>query len=208
MSYIVIVNPAILSATGSGMALSGVLTATVLVCSTMSILMGLFARLPFGVAPGMGLRGFSYTVTDTHVLYVADPVTDGAFELWSAPIDGSAPPVRISQALTPNHEVQTDLYVVSDGLRMLYRADVSVEVGTSVYSGMLNERGTYESDVTVTRTGPEEFLIISSAAATERDKDHIRKNLPDGAIAALVDVTPAYAVFGVMGRTLAIYYPP
>ena len=64
---------------------------------------------------------------------------------------------------------------------------------------MLNERGTYESDVTVTRTGPEEFLIISSAATTERDKDHIRKNLPDGAGATLVDVTSAYAVFGVMG---------
>jgi len=63
MSYIVIVNPAILSATGSGMALSGVLTATVLVCSTMSILMGLFARLPFGVAPGMGLNAFfTYTI--------------------------------------------------------------------------------------------------------------------------------------------------
>jgi heterotetrameric sarcosine oxidase gamma subunit len=64
---------------------------------------------------------------------------------------------------------------------------------------MLNERGTYESDVTVTRTGPEEFLIVSSAATTERDKDHIRKNLPHGANATLVDVTSAYAVFGVMG---------
>src|SRR5882724_27206 len=84
-------------------------------------------------------------------------------------------------------------------LQWLCTADVGVEVGTSVYTGMLNERGTYESDVTVTRTGPEEFLIISSAATTERDKDHIRRNLPDGAGAALVDVTSAYAVFGVMG---------
>ncbi|MDT7760612.1 MAG: hypothetical protein QOC63_32, partial [Mycobacterium sp.] len=84
-------------------------------------------------------------------------------------------------------------------LQWLCTADVGVEVGRSVYTGMLNERGTYESDVTVTRTGPEEFLIISSAASTERDKDHIGKNLPGGAGAALVDVTSAYAVFGVMG---------
>ncbi len=69
----------------------------------------------------------------------------------------------------------------------------------TVYTGMLNARGTYESDVTVTRTGAHEFLIVSSAATTERDKDHIRKNMPAGAQAELVDVTSSMAVFGVMG---------
>jgi len=83
-------------------------------------------------------------------------------------------------------------------LQWLCAADVAVPVGRSVYTGMLNERGTYESDVTVTRTGAAEFLIVSSAATTERDKDHIRSNLR-GANASLVDVTSAYAVFGVMG---------
>jgi heterotetrameric sarcosine oxidase gamma subunit len=84
-------------------------------------------------------------------------------------------------------------------LQWLCTADVGVPVGRSVYTGMLNQRGTYESDVTVTRTAAEEFLIVSSAATTERDKDHIRANLPQGADAALVDVTSAYGVFGVMG---------
>jgi 4-methylaminobutanoate oxidase (formaldehyde-forming) len=84
-------------------------------------------------------------------------------------------------------------------LQWLCTADVDVPVGRSVYTGMLNQRGTYESDVTVTRTGAEEFLIVSSAATTERDKDHIRKNLPTGADASLVDVTSSFAVFGVMG---------
>ena len=84
-------------------------------------------------------------------------------------------------------------------LQWLCTADMAVEVGTTVYSGMLNERGTYESDVTVTRTAADEFLIVSSAATTERDKDHIRKNLPVGNHAQLVDVTSALAVFGVMG---------
>lgn len=83
-------------------------------------------------------------------------------------------------------------------LQWLCTADVAVPVGRSVYTGMLNERGTYESDVTVTRTGAAEFLIVSSAATTERDKDHIRSNLR-GVNASLVDVTSAYAVFGVMG---------
>ena len=63
MSYIVFVNPTILSTPGTGMPFGGVLTATVLVCSTMTLLMGLYARLPFGVAPGMGLNAFfTYTI--------------------------------------------------------------------------------------------------------------------------------------------------
>jgi AGZA family xanthine/uracil permease-like MFS transporter len=63
MAYIVIVNPSILSSPGTGMPFSGALTATVLVCVTMTLLMGLYARLPFGVAPGMGLNAFfTYTI--------------------------------------------------------------------------------------------------------------------------------------------------
>jgi heterotetrameric sarcosine oxidase gamma subunit len=84
-------------------------------------------------------------------------------------------------------------------LQWLCTADVAVEIGKAVYTGMLNERGTYESDVTVTRTGSDEFFIVSSAATTERDKDHIRRSMPAGARASLVDVTSASAVLGVMG---------
>jgi AGZA family xanthine/uracil permease-like MFS transporter len=63
MAYIVVVNPSILSTQGTGMPFTGVLTATVLVCFTMTLLMGLYARLPFGVAPGMGLNAFfTYTI--------------------------------------------------------------------------------------------------------------------------------------------------
>ena len=64
MAYIVVVNPQIMSAGGkTGMAFSGVLTATVLVCFLMTLLMGLYARLPFAVAPGMGINAFfTYTI--------------------------------------------------------------------------------------------------------------------------------------------------
>ncbi len=36
---------------------------------------------------------------------------------------------------------------------------------------MLNARGTYEADVTVTRTAADEFLVVSSSATTVRDLD-------------------------------------
>ena len=61
-AYIVVVNPAILS-DGTGMPFDGVLTATVLLCALLTILMGVYARLPFVVAPGMGLNAFfAYTI--------------------------------------------------------------------------------------------------------------------------------------------------
>jgi AGZA family xanthine/uracil permease-like MFS transporter len=63
MSYIVVANPAILSTPGTAIPFSGALTATVLVCFTMTLLMGVYAGLPFGVAPGMGLNAFfAYTL--------------------------------------------------------------------------------------------------------------------------------------------------
>lgn len=57
MSYIIVVNPQILSA-GTEMPHSGILTATILVCAISSILMGLYGNLPYGLAPGMGINAF------------------------------------------------------------------------------------------------------------------------------------------------------
>jgi adenine/guanine/hypoxanthine permease len=70
MAYIVVVNPSILSTPGTGMSFSGTLTATVLICFTMTLLMGLYAKLPFAVAPGMGLNAFfTFTIILTHQIW-------------------------------------------------------------------------------------------------------------------------------------------
>lgn len=58
MAYIVVVNPGILATPGTGITFSGALTATVLVAFSMTLLMGLYAKLPFAVAPGMGINAF------------------------------------------------------------------------------------------------------------------------------------------------------
>lgn len=58
--YIIIVNPAILSETG--MPFAAVVTSTVLVCAFGSIMMGVYAKNPIIIAPGMGLNAFfTYT---------------------------------------------------------------------------------------------------------------------------------------------------
>lgn len=70
MAYIVVVNPTILSTPGTGMAFSGVLTATVLVCFVCTLLMGVYAKLPFAVAPGMGLNAFfAFTIILTQKVW-------------------------------------------------------------------------------------------------------------------------------------------
>lgn len=59
--YIIVVNPAILQNTG--MPFSGVLTATVLVSAFTSIAMGIYAKNPIVLAPGMGINAFfTYSV--------------------------------------------------------------------------------------------------------------------------------------------------
>jgi adenine/guanine/hypoxanthine permease len=70
MAYIVVVNPSILSTPGTGMAFSGLLTATVLLCFSMTLLMGVYAKLPFAVAPGMGLNAFfTFTIILTQKVW-------------------------------------------------------------------------------------------------------------------------------------------
>lgn len=61
MSYIIFVNPAILSATG--MPSQAVFLATIIASAIGTLIMGLFANVPYAQAPGMGLNAFfTYTV--------------------------------------------------------------------------------------------------------------------------------------------------
>ena len=61
MAYIVLVNPAILAA--AGMPLAAVTAATCLSAGLASIMMGIVARYPIALAPGMGLNAyFAYAV--------------------------------------------------------------------------------------------------------------------------------------------------
>ena len=63
MSYIIFVNPLILSSDGTGMSFSAVMTGTILASFVATLLMGLIAKLPFALAPGMGLNAFfTYTL--------------------------------------------------------------------------------------------------------------------------------------------------
>ena len=84
-------------------------------------------------------------------------------------------------------------------LQRLCTADVAVDVGTVVYTGMLNMRGGYEADITLTRTRRDEYLLVTSSASAIRDRVWIERHIEDDEHVAVVDISGSQAVFGVMG---------
>ena len=78
--------------------------------------------------------------------------------------------------------------------------DVSVPVGTIVYSQFLNRSGGIESDVTVTRLSETAYLVITPAATRLADQTWLlrhRNHRDDRAV--ITDVTAGEAVLAVMG---------
>ena len=84
-------------------------------------------------------------------------------------------------------------------LQYLCANDIRVPVGRIVYTSMLNERGGFETDVTVTRFSEDAFFIVTSGATSVRDFDYIKRRIPADSHAVITDVTQAYAMLGVMG---------
>jgi glycine cleavage system aminomethyltransferase T len=76
---------------------------------------------------------------------------------------------------------------------------IDVDVGCIVYTAMLNARGCFESDVTVTRVAADEFFILSGSAQATRDYAWIERHIGEHERAALVDVTGAYSIVSLMG---------
>ncbi|MFP5491635.1 MAG: NCS2 family permease [Bacteriovoracia bacterium] len=106
MSYIIFVNPAILATPGSGMSFTGVLTATVLLSALMTFVMGAWAKLPFAIAPGMGLNAF-FTFTIILGEQIPWPVALGMV-FWSGVIFLliSATPLREKLAESLPHNMK------------------------------------------------------------------------------------------------------
>ena len=84
-------------------------------------------------------------------------------------------------------------------LQYLCSNDVAVPPGRTVYTALLNDRGGYEADVTVTRLRWNEYLLVTSSAQGVHDLDLLRRGVPPGLHVEFFDVTSSYAVLSVMG---------
>jgi len=84
-------------------------------------------------------------------------------------------------------------------LQRLCANDIDVPVGRMVYTAMLNARGGFESDLTITRLGHETFFILTGSGQATRDVSWIERHIASEEFAVLVDVTSAYSVISLMG---------
>lgn len=88
-----------------------------------------------------------------------------------------------------------------DALALLQRLcanDVDVVPGRLVYTGVLNRRGGFESDLTVMRLDAERFLVITGSAQPHRDLDWLQRHAGDAHV-AVTDVSAMWSVLSVMG---------
>ncbi len=93
-----------------------------------------------------------------------------------------------------------------DALAVLQRLcanEINVAVDKMVYTAMLNERGGFESDLTIIRQKPDRFgdrfLIVTGSAQTTRDFDWISRHIAPSDHAILTDISALYGVLSVMG---------
>ncbi|NNE00596.1 MAG: FAD-dependent oxidoreductase [Pirellulaceae bacterium] len=84
-------------------------------------------------------------------------------------------------------------------LQQLCGANIDVPIGKAIYTGMFNQRGTFETDLTVIREADNLFYIVTATGQQRKDFDWISRHLPQQGDVQLVDGTEDIAVLSVMG---------
>ncbi|HEV7322290.1 MAG TPA: FAD-dependent oxidoreductase [Ensifer sp.] len=133
-----------------------------------------------------------------------NPVTEYSFgrQNWHEAVKREMKATREAAGIFDQTSFAKLLVQGRDAAAMLNRicaAEIDVEIGRSVYTGLLNGRGGYESDLTVMRLATDRFLLITGSAQAVHDADWIRKNIALDAHVTLTDVTSAYSVLALMG---------
>lgn len=81
--------------------------------------------------------------------------------------------------------------------------DMTRPEGCVIYTGMLNENGGYESDLTALRLSADEYRLYVGTTAPKKDMSWLKRHLGDDERVELSDETEKYAVLGLMGPEVA-----
>jgi adenine/guanine/hypoxanthine permease len=194
MAYIVVVNPAILSGSGTGMPFNGVLTATVLVCAATTLLMGLYADLPFAVAPGMGINAFfAYSIVLGR--QVPWPTALGIV-FWAGVLFLiiSATPLRMRIALA-----------IPFNLRIAAAAGIGVFL---TFIGLRNAGLVVASPATLVQLGPLDLRSVLSLLGLVVIAALLRRKSPFAFLAGIFSVAAAGWALGLVSAPPRWFSPP
>ena len=93
-----------------------------------------------------------------------------------------------------------------DALRFLQYVcanEIDVVNGKMVYTAVLNDRGGFESDLTVIRLAVDHFMVVTGSAQTTRDMDWLQRHVTPDMRVSIHDVTAQYCVLSLMGPRAA-----
>jgi AGZA family xanthine/uracil permease-like MFS transporter len=184
MAYIVVVNPSVLTTEGTGMPFSGVLTATVLLSIVSTLLMGVYAKLPYAVASGMGLNAF---FTYTMILGKGIPwQTALGITFWAGVL-------FLLVSLTPIRE--SIARAVPHGLRIGSAAGIGVFL---TFIGLKNSGFVVSDPVTSVRTGHITTPVLLSLAGFVIMGALLRRKNPFAFLAGIFSVTGAAWMMGLI----------
>lgn len=76
---------------------------------------------------------------------------------------------------------------------------MDVPVGRAVYTPLLNPHGGFRTDLTMVRTGPNAFRVVTGGADGGRDKKWLRDHMPADGSVHLTDMTTSLCTIGLWG---------
>ena len=109
---------------------------------------------------------------------------------------------REAAALFDQTSFAKALIVGKDGeaaLSWIAANNVAKPPGAVTYTQLLNRNGGIECDLTITRLAKDRFYVVTGTAFGTHDFDWIRRSIPEGMDARVIDVTSANSVLALMG---------
>lgn len=134
-----------------------------------------------------------------------NPKVEYSFEKqnWSQQVADEVSACRNEVAVLDQSTFTKFKLIGSDSLKYLQLHcgnNIDISINSIAYTAMLNERGGFESDVTITRLNTDEFYIVSSTNQRVSDFDRISRELAySGFDAILNDITEDKCVISIMG---------
>jgi 4-methylaminobutanoate oxidase (formaldehyde-forming) len=84
-------------------------------------------------------------------------------------------------------------------LQSMCANEMNVAIGKMVYTPLLNDRGGFESDLTVIRLSADRFMVVTGSGQTTRDLDWLQRHVTPEMRVYIDDVSAQFCVLSLMG---------